>query len=111
VATFATALAGPSSKLAGVGVLMAISTKLMRQFLFEIAANVALLTLDAPVLAAQREVRQIVVESAGCYSFPIFGCMALYTVVAETAAMRVLMARNAIGKLQAGILHESSDFP
>ena len=48
------------------------------------------------MLAAQRKIRQIMIERAGWNFFPSFRRMAFFAVIAESAAMRVLMARDAI---------------
>lgn len=50
------------------------------------------------------------IESAATNSFPTLSRMALRAGVAEAAAMRILMARCAIRKRHAGILHKCGDW-
>lgn len=52
VATFATAFICAPSKLSRVRILMAIAAGLMRNFLFEVAASMALLTREVAMFAA-----------------------------------------------------------
>lgn len=96
VTAFAAALVSALRELPGVRVLMAIAAELMRQFLFEIPAGMAFFTEHIDMLAAQGKIRQIVIERAGWNLFPTFRGMAFFAIIAESAAMRVLMARNAI---------------
>lgn len=96
MAAFAAAFVRAPCELCRVRILMAIAAELMRQFLFKISANVASFTEHFDMLAAQREIRQIMIERAGWNLFPIFRGVAFFAVIAESAAMRVLMARNAI---------------
>lgn len=96
MAAFAAALVNALRELPGVRILMAIAAELMRQFLFEISARVAFFTEHVDMLAAQRKIGQIMIERAGWNFFPRFRRMAFLAVIAESAAMRVLMARNAI---------------
>jgi hypothetical protein len=109
VATLATAFVHSPRELAGMHVLMAIAAKLMRQLLFEITAGVAFFASDLAMPATQWESGQIMIESAAANVFPTFGRMALRAGVAETAAMRILVARCAIRKRYAGVLHKCSD--
>lgn len=106
VAAFTSPFISAPGKLARMRISMAIAAKLMRQFLFEIAAGVTLLAFDLTMLPSQREIRQIMVKCSGRNLFPIVSRMAFNAIAAEAAAMRILMAWNAISKLQAGILHE-----
>jgi hypothetical protein len=96
VTALAAAFVSASHELAGVRILMAIAAELMRQLLFEVSAGVAFFTGHGAMLAAQRKICQIVIKCAGWNFFPRFRCMAFFAVIAESAAMRVLMARNAI---------------
>ncbi len=107
VAAFTPPFISAPGKLTRVRIGMAIATELMRQFLFENAAGMTLLAFDLAMLSAQRKVRQIVIECSDRNLFPIVSQMTFGAIVSEAATMRILMARNAISKLQAGILHES----
>ncbi len=111
VAAFTPSFISAPGKLTGVLIGMTIATELMRQFPFEIAAGVTLLAFDLTMLSAQRKVCQIVIECSGRNLFPTVSRMTFGAIASEAATMRILMARNAICKLQAGILHESPDLP
>lgn len=87
-------------------ILMATAAKLMCKLLLEVAARVTFFTNDAAMPATQREVGQIMVERAARDSSPAFSIVTLRARISKAAAMRVLMARRAIGKLQPGVLHE-----
>jgi len=92
----AAAFVGTSHELTGVRILMAIAADLMRQFLLKISANVTFFTERIDMPAAQRKIRQIVIECTGWNFFPSFRRVAFSAVIAESALMRVLMARDAI---------------
>lgn len=73
VATFAASLVRAPRELAAMFIAMAIAAELMCQFLFEIAARMAFFTGHASMLAAQREIRQIMIKCAAAYAFPSLG--------------------------------------
>lgn len=56
MAALATALIGSPGKLAGMCILMAITTKLMRQLFFEIAAAMTFLTRNLAMHSTQGKV-------------------------------------------------------
>lgn len=108
VAALAFALIGAFGKLSAMHVLVAIATELVRQLLFEIAGNVAFFTFHLAMPAAQRKVRHIMIECAHAGNLhPAFRVMAFHAIEPEAAAMRILMARNAIGKRQPGVLYKN----
>lgn len=111
MAAFTTAFIDTPRELAGVRISMAIAAELVRQLFFEIAAGMAFLARRVLMPAPQREIRQIMIESAAANIFPVLGRVTLFALVAKTAAMRVLMARGAIRKRHAGILHKYPDLP
>lgn len=106
VAAFTAAAIRPPGKLAGMRILMAIAAGSVRDLPFEIEAGVAAFTGQRPMPAAQRKIRQIMIESAGGNFLPILRGVAPAALLAEFTAMRILMAGRAIRKRQIGELHE-----
>ena len=109
VACFTRAAIGAMGKLSRMGIAMAIGAKLMGDFLFEIAAAMALLAAYIHMLAAQGKIRQIMIESIARHALPSIGAMTAHAVLAESAAMRILMARHAIAETQICKLRERCD--
>jgi hypothetical protein len=110
VARFARAAIEAPGKLSRMSIAVAIGAKLMSDLLFEIAAAMALLAPHVHVLAAQRKIRQIMIETIARHAFPSLGAVAAYAVLAESAVMRILMARHAVAKIQAGKFRKRCDF-
>lgn len=110
MAGFTRAAIETASELSGMGIGMAIGAQLMGNLLFEIAAAMAFLATDVHMFAAQREIRQIMIEPIARHALPSLGAVAARTVLAESAAMRILMARRAIAEIQAGELRKGRDF-
>ena len=109
VTAFTAAFISAPRKLARMHVFMTIAAGLMRNFLFEVAARMALLARERAMLAAQRKIRHVMIKNAAANEIPSFGRMTLRTRISKTAAMRILMARRAIRKRQTGVLHKRGD--
>ena len=93
-----------------MSIAVTIGAKLMRDFLFEITAAMALLAVHVHMLAAQGEICQIMVEAIARYSLPSFRAVAARTVLAESATMRILMTRRAVAKTQICKFRKCRDF-
>lgn len=109
VATFATAFISAPGELSGMRICMAIATDLMGQLLFEISGSVALLARKVAMLAAQRKIRQVMIERVAANDIPTFRGMTFRTRITETAAMWILMTGRAVRKRQAEVLHKRRD--
>lgn len=110
MACFTRAAIEAASKLSGMSIAMAIGAKLMGDFLFEIAAAMALLAAYIHMPTAQREIRQIMIEAIARHALPTLGAVTAHAILAEPAAMRILMARHAIAKTQFCKLRKRCDF-
>ena len=78
--------------------------------LFEITARVASFTGHIHMAAAQRKIRQIMVELVARHFLPPVRAVTPHTVLAKAAAMRILVARHAVPKSQSGKLHKRGNF-
>lgn len=109
VAAFAAAFVEAPGKLSSVCIDMAIAARLVRDLPFKITAGVTFFTGDIAMPATQWERRQIMIESAAANISPTLRRVAFRAGVAEAAAMWILVARCAIRKRHAGILHKCRD--
>jgi hypothetical protein len=91
-----------AGELPGVLIVMTVGAKLMGDLLFEIAAPVTLLATHRHVPATQREICQIMIEAVARHVLPAAVVVTTDAVLAKAAAVRILMAWDAIGKIQPG---------
>jgi len=100
VTRFTLAVIRPLRELSGMRILMAIYTERMSGLVAKMAVRMALLTRNLAMLAVQGEIRQVMIERTAGNVLPTLRVVALHAILAEAAAMRILMTRRAIVELE-----------